>query len=269
MSAPGDGLSHGDLHTRIAAIEQQIAADPNNADSYIRRAELHRQHRDWARAELDFARAQALDPNHPELPWMWARTKAESGKAELAVADLDRFVERFPDHPSARLTRARALVAAGRHGAAAADFAIALARMPSPEPDYFLEQRDALQRAGASVPTQLAAIELGLRQLGSVPSLEDAALEFEVSASAFDAALGRLDRQAAASARKERWLYRRGLVLARAGRKEQAGDAFRASLAEVGKLPPRLREARASHVLVAQVREELKKLGIDEDDGPR
>jgi len=264
MSLSGAGLSHGDLHARIAAIEQQIVAEPDKADLYLRRAELHRQHRDWERAELDYARARELAPSHAELPWMWARANAEAGKPELALAQLDRFVERFPEHPSARLTRARALAAVGRYGAAATDYSVALAGLSAPEPDYFLEQRDAQQRAGASLSTQLAAIERGLRQLGSVPSLEDAALDLEVSAGSFDAALARLDRQAAASARKERWQYRRGLVLARAGRTAQAGDAFRAGLAEIEKLSPQLREARASHALVAQLREELKKLGIDD-----
>ena len=266
---PGAVLAHGDLHARIAAIEQQIAAEPKKADLYIRRAELHRQHREWERAELDYARAEGLDPGHAELPWLWARAKAEAGKPELALAQLDRFVERFPGHPSARLTRARALVALGRHGAAAADYAIAIAGLQAPEPDYFLEQRDAQQRAGVPLSTQLAAIERGLRQLGSVPSLEDAALDLEVAAGSFDAALARLDRQAAASARKERWHYRRGLVLAKAGRTAPAGDAFRAGLAEIEKLSPQLRDARASHALAEQLRAELKKLGIEEKSGPR
>jgi tetratricopeptide (TPR) repeat protein len=268
-SLPGLALSHGDLHARIAAIEQQIAAEPNKADLYIRRAELHRQHRDWERAELDYAKARTLDPGHAELPWLQARATAEAGKLELALAQLDRFVERTPDHAAARLTRARVLAAVGRHDAAAADYALALAALPAPEPDHFLEQRDAQQRAGASLSAQLSAIERGLRQLGPVPSLEDAALDIEVSAGSFDSALARLDRQAAVSARKERWQYRRGLVLARAGRTGEAGDAFRAGLAEIGKLSPQLREARASHALVAQLREELKKLGIEDTPGPR
>jgi tetratricopeptide (TPR) repeat protein len=260
-SAP---LAHGDFHARITSIEQQIALEPNKADLYIRRAELHRQHRDFERADHDFAYARSLDPTHAELPWMWARAKAESGKAELAVAELDRYVARFPDHPSARLTRARALATIGRNDEAAADYALALARLPAPEPDHFLEQRDVQHRAGALPAVQLAAIERGLRQLGSVPSLEDAALDLEVATGAFDAALARLDRQAAASPRKERWQYRRGVVLVLAGRKAQAIDAFRAGLTEIGKLPPVMREARASHVLVAQLRDELRKLGQEE-----
>jgi tetratricopeptide (TPR) repeat protein len=254
--APG----HGDLHEHIARVEQQIAASPADAGLYLRRAELHRQHQDWERAERDYHRALELVPDHAEAPWMRARAQVESGKAALALAALDRFLERHPEHPSARLTRARAAMALGRFGTAVEDYALALDRLPAVEPDLFLERRDAQQRAGIPLHAQLAGIELALQRLGPVPSLEDAALELELRTGAFEAALARLDRQAEASARKDRWHYRRGLALAQAGRLAQAADAFRAALVEIDKLPPHLRATRASMTLLEQLHGELAKL---------
>ena len=60
-----------------------------------------------------------------------------------------------------------------------------------------------------------------------------------------------------------RWRYRRGFVLAQADRNEQATAAFRASLEPIDKLPPALRSPRATAVLAEQVRQEVKKLGVD------
>jgi tetratricopeptide (TPR) repeat protein len=253
--------AHGDLHDQIANMDRQIAAAPRNAALYLRRAELHRIHREWAAADLDYAKVLALEPQHPDVSWLRARAWLEAGNAAAALPELDLYLGRFPDHASARLTRARVLAAVGRHAQAAADYAVALEHLPEPEPDHYLEQLYAQQSAELSWETQLASIESGLRRVGPVPSLEDAALEVELRAKQWDAALARLDRQASAAVRKERWLFRRGLVLAQADRKEQAVAAFRASLDAIDKLPPALRNPRATAMLAEQVRRELK--GLD------
>jgi tetratricopeptide (TPR) repeat protein len=254
-------LAHGDLDEQIANIDRQIAARPEDAALYLRRAELHRIHREWEAAARDFAKVLALEPKHPEVAWMRARSWLEAGKPGDALPELDRYLERYPEHASARLTRARALAASGRFAQAVADYASALQRLPQPAPDYYLEQRDVQRSAGLSWEAQLADVEKGLARLGAVPSLEDAALDVELGAKRWDAALARLERQANVAGRKERWLYRRGLVLAQADRTEQAIAAFRASLEAIDKLSPALRTARATTQLADQVRQELKKLG--------
>jgi predicted Zn-dependent protease len=256
-------LAHGELHDQIANMDRKIAAEPKSAALYLRRAELHRIHREWDAADLDYAKVLELEPKHAEVSWLRARAWLEADKAVMALRELDRYLARFPDHASARLTRARALAVVGRNAQSAADYAIALERLPQTEPDHYLEQHRVQQSAGLSWETQLASLEKGLRRLGSVPSLEDAALDVEVRAKQWDAALARLDRQASAAARKERWLYRRGLVLVQADRKEQASDAFHASLDAIDRLPPALRTPRATTLLAEQVHQELARLGGD------
>src|SRR5262249_15960146 len=147
-------------------------------------------------------------------------------------------------------------------GDAVKDYAVAVEAVTTAEPDFYLEQRDAQSAAGVSWQPQLASLELGLRRLGPVPSLEDAALDIELRAKAWDGALGRLERQASGAARQERWHYRRGLILAQAGRKEQAIAAFRASMDAIDKLPPALRNHRATLSLAEEVPRELQKLGV-------
>jgi hypothetical protein len=255
--------AHGDLHLQITNMDERIAAEPQSAVLYLRRAELHRIHREWDAADIDYAKVLALEPKHPEVSWLRARSWLEAGKPAAALPELDRYLGRFPDHASARLTRARALAAVGRNTQSATDYAIALERLPQTEPDHYLEQHRVQQSAGMSWKRQLASLEKGLRQLGSVPSLEDAALDVELRAKQWDAALARLDRQASAAARKERWHYRRGLVLVQANRKEQATAAFRASLDAIDNLAPALRAPRATTLFAEQVHQELAKIGGD------
>lgn len=255
--------AHGELHNQIAEMDRQIAAQPDNTALLLRRAELHRIHREWALADQDYARVEALQPKHPEVQWLRARATLEAGKPQLALPELDRYLALYPDHATARLTRARALVALGRHPQAAADYALALERMPQPNPDHYLELVKAQRDSGMSPAVQLASIEKGINRLGFVPSLEDVALDIEMRAKRWDAALFRIDRQISVAARKERLLYRRGQVLAQAGRRDEAIAAFRASMHEIEKLPEALRTPRATAQLIEQVQLELRRSGSE------
>ena len=261
--APRAAFAHGEMHEQIASIDRQISAQPEHAELYLRRAELRRMHREWDAAERDYAQAIKLDPALTDVLWLRARSLLEAGKPAAALSDLDVYVAQFPNQLIAQLTRARTLAALGRNGHAAFAYASLLERLPQPQPDYYVEQWNAQQAAGHSPAAQLVALEKGLLTLGSVPVLEDAALGVELRAKQWDAALARLDRQSATAARKERWLYRRGLVLAEANRNDQAAIAFGASLDQIDRLPPGLRGLRATASLAEQVRESLAKLRIE------
>ena len=255
--------AHGDLHEQIASVDRQIVAQPQSAALHLRRAELHRIHREWDAADRDYASVLRLQPGHPEAHWLRARAWLESGKASSALPELDRYLARNPDHVSARIARARTLIALGRNAQAAADFGLAIERWREADPDLYLERRNAQRGAGIAAAVQLAGIESGIGRLGPVPALEEVALEMEIRAAQWDAALSRLDRQLLSSPRKERLHFRRGQVLAQAGRNDQAGAAFRRAREEIEKLPPALRSPRAASLLEEQLDLEIGKLGID------
>ena len=261
VSAPA--AAHGDLHAQIASMDRQIAAQPQDPALYLRRAEMHRIHREWEAADRDYSLVLGLQPGHPEVQWLRARAWLESGKAARALPDLDRYLAQRPDHASARITRARALVALNRSAQAAADFTLAIERLPQTDPDLYLELRDAQRAAGMAPSAQLASIERGISRLGTVPALDEAALDIEIRARHWDAALSRLDRQTAAAERKERLYFRRGQVLVQSGRNDQAAAAFRAALVEIDKLPPGLRSPRAITLLEEQLHLELTRLGAE------
>jgi len=257
--------AHGDLHNQIADLDRRIAAAPSDAALVLRRAELRRIHREWAAADADYARVLALEPRHPEAGWLRARSVLEAGDAAAALAQLDRYLAQHPEHAGARLTRARALVASARSAEAVADFALAVETLPQPEPDHFLEWVEAQRAAGLPPEAQLATIDRGLRRLGPVPALAALALEIELGTGRFDDALARLDALAAVAARKEALLFRRAQVLERAGRRDEAVGAYRASLDAIERLPEALRGVKAIGHLAEQARQALRGL----EDGPR
>lgn len=60
---PSFALAHEGLHEQIVAVTAKIKLDPKNAALYLQRGELHRLHRDWARAAADYDRASRLQPS--------------------------------------------------------------------------------------------------------------------------------------------------------------------------------------------------------------
>ena len=55
------GYAHGDLDERIAALDARIAATPRDAQLYLKRGQLHAQHRAYAFARSDYRTARRFD----------------------------------------------------------------------------------------------------------------------------------------------------------------------------------------------------------------
>jgi tetratricopeptide (TPR) repeat protein len=249
--------AHEGLHEQIEAVSRQIARDPTNAALLLKRGELHRLHRDWARALADYDRAARLAPGLSEVEFARGRMLFEAGRYREARAVLDRFLAREPDQVSALLARARTLAALGDALGAAGDYTEALARMTPPEPDVYVERaRTLASLGGRHAESALAGLDEGIARLGPLVTLELCAVDVELGLGRYDAALGRIDRAAAGSARKETWLARRGEILERAGRPAEARAAYAEALDAIRLLPP-YRRTRAVVALEAHVRDRI------------
>jgi tetratricopeptide (TPR) repeat protein len=258
LAWPPLALGHGEVHKQIAEVSRQIAKDRGNAELYLKRGELHRVHRDWNAALADYVRALKLAPALIEVEFCRGRMWLEANRPRQARLALDRFLARRPDHPEALVTRARTLEKLGRHAAAAADYTRAIALLPRPKPDYYLERASAQVAADAAHPdVAVRGLDEGIQRLGPLVTLQLAAIELELKQQRWEAALARLDQLAAQSPRQEMWLHRRGKILQQAGRVGEAQAAFTASLKAIESLPPRLRQTRAMMDLEKQVRSAL------------
>lgn len=256
-------LAHQDVAEQIAALDRLLEARPDEAALYLRRGELYRIHGDWASAERDYLRARGLDAGLAAVEFCLGRLKLESADPESALEHLDRYLELRPADAKALLVRGRALVALGRHLAAADDFTAALAHAGEgfSQPEVYLERARALMAAGPdNVERALQGLDEGIDKLGEPVTLQLYAVDLEVGARRYDAALRRLDRLAAGSVRKEPWLLRKGAILEAAGRPDEAREVYTQAADAIAALPPARRNSRAAQRMELEVRANLERL---------
>jgi tetratricopeptide (TPR) repeat protein len=245
--------AHGDLHDQIDAATGQLRKHPKNAALYHRRGELERAHGSYGRALADYARAERLDPKLAVVHLSRGRALLESGKPAPATESLSRFLTDQPGNEEALLLRARAFAQLKRRAEAEHDFAALLARVADPLPDLFLERANNLGALGDRQGA-LAAVEDGLKRLGSLIVLEDAALRFEEALARDDQALARLNRLIVAAPRKETLLARKAHLLDRIGRPAEAAEARAEAIQALERLPPEKRKHDAMQKLAVSLR---------------
>lgn len=255
LVAPLRVVAHGDLHEQIEDVSVLLARDPNNAALLLKRAELYRLHGEWASALKEVERARQSGPALAVVDLLQAKILADAGQLQRAQTALDRFLEREPAHVDGLLTRGQLLTKLGNPAGAADDYARAIAASPHPEPDYYLQRAEALL---STIPPQsqaaLACLDVGIRTLGPLVTLQLAAIDVEVTCKNFEAALRRLDVARRISARQETWLVRRGDILVKAGRAAEALQAYSEALHAIESLPPNLRKTDATRQLEARAR---------------
>ncbi len=260
---PEPAWAHGDLHEVIENVSRQIAAAPGEAELYLRRGELFRAHQDWAAAAADYDRAAALVPELAAVDLARGEMLAQAGSPAEAKEVLDRFLLRKLASSAGFATRGRTLAALGEWHAAAEDFARAIETASEPDPGLFLEQAHAWRSAGQPGGA-VRALGAGIVRLGPLVTLMQPAIDLEVEAGSFDAALRRVETMLALAPRKERWLFQRGEIMERAGRRSEAAEAFRAAMAACERVPIERRTVAAAvefeHKLRAAV-ERMKEPG--------
>jgi len=253
---------HGDVHGQILEMTQRIEKNPTNADLCLSRGELHRIHQDWDAAQADYDRALQLNPKLEVIDFTRGRMYLEADWPRSAKIALDRFLARHADHIDALVTRARALTKLGQHLEAAKDYTHAINLSPEGRPELFIERAQTLV-SGASpyAKEALQGLDEGIKKLGPLVTLQLCAIDIELQQKHYDGALARLETVASKSPRKETWLARKGEILIRADRTNEARTAFKAALDAMDTLPPGRRNVPAMIDLEKHLRAELEKLG--------
>jgi len=237
LLAPGHA-QEDDVAEALEIINRQISANPRDGRLFVQRSRLLVLARKFDQALADLDQANRLTPV-PEIERERAQVYLSAGWSETGVEHASRHLAKFPDDAEAYVIRARMRVKLGQRAAAGSDFTEAIRRMKEPPLALYLEHASALTTEdGAYLTEALATLEQGLKRLGPIVTLETAALEVELQQKRYDAALARVERLQKKAARPETWLARRGDILARAGRLEQAREAYQQALTAIEKLPP-------------------------------
>lgn len=251
-------LGHRGVDVQIAELDGIIASASASAELYLRRAELHRIHRDWDAARADYEAALARAPELAAASFGLGRLSQESGRSGEALVHIDAFLRMHPEHAKGRILRARALAMLERYDEAAAEYARVASASQSGGlgPDHILEQARALVAAGR-LESALRVLDAGLARLGQPVALQIYAIEVEQRRGHHDAALARTDQLPDARYNRPRWLARRGDISAAAGRSEDARAAYAQALAELDAWPVRRRQTRAARQLYARLTAEI------------
>ena len=253
-------LAHDDPHEQIDRISVEIALDPADAALYMTRGGLYRMTGHWEAALADLDRVATLDPRHPSIEFHRGRLLFESGEHQQARELLDRFLAEHPAHVQALMVRARCLRELGESQRTARDYSQAVAQMANPTPVLFLERADALAATGDEhLAAAIAGFDEGITRLGPLILLQSRAIELEVRAQRYSAALVRIDQILSQTPRKESWLARRGEVLQQAGLEIEADASYAKALATIDALPHRLRQSPAIVELAARVNAHLER----------
>jgi tetratricopeptide (TPR) repeat protein len=252
-------LGHGDYHERMDYLTKAIQQNPSDPVLRFELANLHGQHGDLALALKDLDKIDELAPG--KYP-----TDLLRGQAYLVARDFpkarqafDRQIGSHPEMARAWLLRARAERELGQREASLADYREALKRTTSPEPDLIEEVAGALAADGKKEEAA-QVLAGGIEKLGKIPSLVLRAVDLEIEAKNFDAALLRLEQARKDAPRPEPWMARKAAVLAQAGRMEESRAAWKALLEHLESLPEQERSSRAMSALTQEARDALAKL---------
>jgi tetratricopeptide (TPR) repeat protein len=253
--------AHGELHELIRQATQVIQKNPKDPFLYLKRAELHRAHLGWDAAMADIEYAAALSNQWHLLHYARAGLYLDAQWYQSATVAAGRYLAHEPNHVATLIIRARALEKLGYHVAAAKDYTRAIDHSADPGPQLYLERAQALRNHGSTQLNQaLRGLDQGLNKLGFMVTLHLAAIEIELELNRVDAALARIDSILARSPRKEHWLTRRGDILQRAGRNQEATEAFQSALEALNTLPPYRRRVPAMVQLEQRIQSTLAQL---------
>ena len=252
---------HEAIEKQIQDLNRRIAETPQDAVLFLRRGELHRVHEDWDAAAADYQTARRLDPGLLAVDLCLGRMLFEQGRPRQAREALDRFLSRRPEDVEGLRLRGRVLARLGRPADAVADYRRALAIAPpgTMDPDAYLELAEVLSASSDRKGREAAleALDRGMKDLGPIVSLALPAVDLEVDLGRFEDALKRLDAATPKSGRRESWLLKRGEILQRAGRMQEAEGAYREVLKQVAALPEGRRASPAVQEIESQARSRL------------
>ncbi len=253
-------LAHGEPYEQIERISREIERDPNDAELYLARGGLHRITGHLEAALADYDRVTALDPDHPAIDFYRGQLLLEAGEYQKTRDILDRFLAEQPTNVKGLMVRARSLRQLGQPLLAARDYSSAMTQMAQLTPVLYLERADALAAAGKEhLDAAIDSLDEGIARLGLLMLLQSRAIDLEIQAQRYSAALSRIAQILSGEPRKERWLARRGEVLEQAGWEAAARASYAEALAAIDDLPSHLGQTPAVQDLAAQLIRRLER----------
>lgn len=236
--------AHTELETQLDHVTHEIEHRPRDASLYVRRGNLRRRLQDWQRAKEDFDLAHVLGTSdvRDELRFHRARLFSDAGQPDQAIDELNSFIERHPRHLIALRTRALAYEQIGSFENAIVDLTTLIDCDEPQSPEPWLNRARLWIQSG-DTDAAVASIDKALNIFGPLPVFVEFLVDAELDRESYAAALAVLDDLPDVLAASPRWLWRRGDILNRLGRSDDASRAFIQARQAIMRLPERRRNA--------------------------
>ena len=215
--------AHGPLHERLEKVAIRISEAPLDSTLYLERALLQQEHGDLEAARADLDRALVLNSTDLVIRATLASILLEIGEIDGALDLARAVIKEDPEHYSALLVEARALVLTGKTEAAIAAFDRLIANGPPPSPDLILERFRTVRIAHPTNSRRaLLGLEAGIARVGPLVALLLPAIEIERKTGMTDAALRRVALLREQAGRPTPWIVLEAEILSEAGRVTEA-----------------------------------------------
>ncbi|MGI8905733.1 MAG: tetratricopeptide repeat protein [Candidatus Sumerlaeaceae bacterium] len=242
--------AHPELIQQIDALTTEIVQQPTSGVLYLRRGELHRLHRDWPSAQMDYEKASSTGADPAGVRLARGRMLTDAGELDRARSELDALASEHPDLSAVHLARAQLLQLTTDSLESVDAWTSAIETASEPRPEWYLSRAALLFEAGSTrVSAAIQGLEEGIARLGPVISLQLKAVELEERAGLTTAAAARLEKIAQDAPRRESYLVQLAELYAHAA--EHTSAALHAAQADraIAALPARLQSTSATMAL--------------------
>lgn len=161
---------------RLAALEEQIAAQPENLELLLQRGELHREAGHLRAAVSDAEHVLQSTPLNARAWWLGSSALADLGDSRDAIAWLGRYQAIQPEDGAGWRLRAILLQDLGSTLLAAQSAESALDKLSRLTPEDYLLAAELLHATGDSARA-MRHLERGLAELGPVVTLLEAGVD--------------------------------------------------------------------------------------------
>ncbi len=246
--------AHTDLEIQLESVTRELENRPDDYSLYLVRGELNRHSQDWLGAGADFARADQLGPVEvrDQLKLYRGRLFQEAGQARHAVAELDTYIARHPEHIEALRVRALAYAQMGESNEAIADYTRLINLDTARSPELWLERARLWLKIGCT-DAAIASIDDATVKIGPLVTFAEFAINAEIGRHNYAAALDRMEKLPSALAETPMWLWRRGKLLERLDRPDAAAHEYARARAAISKMPWHRQKTVAIQYLLANL----------------
>ncbi len=239
---------HGAHDELVSECLEMLESSPNDPTIRHRLAIAYVHHGDW---ELALVELDKLGDSATDTRLTRAQALMLGGRYDQAKGLLDVILEKSPDNSQALVERARVFVALKMPAESVTDYRTAMNLTARPDPAFTLEMAEVLKTQNQIVEAH-TVIQKGLTTNGDVPALLLRAMEMEIVAGKYDAALSCIAILEKQAPRRETWMARRAELLAQAGRTEDARAEWTVLKNHISSLPNLQRGTPDNLALIAK-----------------